>query len=355
MMSGESEKVCNGLVNDSCKDSASKSNDDGVCEENNMLQNMSTADNTVSVCANCGKEGDDVNNICNKCKKAKYCNAVCKKVHKKKHKKDCEEFVRLAAEKHEEELRLAAEKHDEELLKQPPPEEDCPICFLLLPTLSTGRRYQSCCGKVICSGCCYAPVYDNQGNEVNNQKCPYCRTPFPYAHKEGAERIKKRVKANDPIAIYNTGNYYRDGRNGYPQDDKKAIELWHRAGKLGDIESFLNIGSAYKFGRGIEVDLKKANYYWELGAMKGDVSARHNLGVNEEIAGNMDRALKHHMIAVRSGFAKSLGEIQEYYLNGHATKNDYTKTLHSYQTYLGEIKSPQRDKAAAFGEEFRYY
>ena len=29
-------------------------------------------------------------------------------------------------------------EHDEELFKQPPPEEDCPICFLRIPTLKTG-------------------------------------------------------------------------------------------------------------------------------------------------------------------------------------------------------------------------
>jgi len=44
---------------------------------------------------------------------------------------------------------------DEELFKQPPPEEDCPICFLLLPTFNSGRKYYTCCGKRIC-GCVYA-------------------------------------------------------------------------------------------------------------------------------------------------------------------------------------------------------
>ena len=125
--------------------SHTSNNNDGVCEINDKLQNMNTADiveETVLVCANCGKEGDDVNNICNKCKQVKYCNASCKKKHKKKHKKECEEHIRLAAER-------AAELHDEKLFKQPPPtDEDCPICFERLPTLNTGRRYQSCCGKL---------------------------------------------------------------------------------------------------------------------------------------------------------------------------------------------------------------
>ena len=62
---------------------------------------MSTTDkdkDIVSICANCGKEGSDVNNICNKCKQVKYCNASCKKKHRHKHKKECEEHIRLAAE-----------------------------------------------------------------------------------------------------------------------------------------------------------------------------------------------------------------------------------------------------------------
>ena len=83
---------------DCCKDGASKSNDDKVCEVNDMLHNMSTADKDVPICANCGKEGSDINNTCNKCKMVKYCNAACKKKHRHKHKKECEEHVRLAAE-----------------------------------------------------------------------------------------------------------------------------------------------------------------------------------------------------------------------------------------------------------------
>ena len=34
---------------------------------------------------------------------------------------------------------------DEDLFKQPPPEEDCPICFLRLPFLDpTGKKYSTC-------------------------------------------------------------------------------------------------------------------------------------------------------------------------------------------------------------------
>jgi len=326
---------------------------DGVCDDvNDMLQNMNTGDNNnASVCANCGKEGssDEIKNTCNKCKQVKYCNAACKKKHRHKHKKDCEEHVRLATER-------AAELHNEELFKQPPPQnEDCPICFLRLPTLRTGRKYQTCCGKRICSGCSFAPVYDNQGNVVAKKVCAFCRTPTPKSIKEAVEREKKRVDLGDPIAIHNLGNYYRKGMHGFRQDHVKALEQYHRAAELGDAGAYSNIGYCYMYGEGVEVDQEKANHYFELAAISGDNTARFNLGNAELNGDNMDRALKHHMIAIRGGFSESLKVVKEMYTNGDATKEDYTEALRTYQEYLGEIESAQRDKAAAAYAQYCYY
>ena len=47
--------------------------------------------------------------------------------------------------------------------------------------------------------------------------------------------------------------------------------------------------------------------------------------------------------------------IKNMYKDGYASKEDYMKALQSYQKYLGEIKSVQRDKAAAADEKWRYY
>jgi len=350
-MNSTSDNSCNNKESGTSK---SKS-DDGVCDVNDRLNNMSTADNgDVSVCANCGKEGEEINNICNKCSQVRYCNAVCKKKHKKKHKKHCEEYQRLAAEKHNEELRLAAELHDIELFEQPPLKEDCPICFLRIPTLDSGWKYNTCCGKVICSGCIHAPVYDNQGNKVDEKTCPFCRIPQPKSTVEADTREKKRMEKDDPIAIYNIGNYHRDGINGFPQDMDKALELWRRAAELGYTRAYCNIGYTYNNGRGV-LDEKKAVHYTELAAIRGDGTARYNLGVNEYLADNMDRALKHFMIAVRGGYSDSLQRVKEMYSKGYVTKEGYMKALQLYQEYLGEIKSPQRDKAAAAREDCRYY
>ena len=104
----------------------------------------------------------------------------------------------------------------------------------------------------------------------------------------------------------------------------------------------------------MERDAKMAIHYYELSAMEGIVNARHNLGVIEEIAGNFDRALKHFMIAVRGGHTKALKELKQLYMDGHGIKDHYANALRSHQAYLNEIKSDQREQAAAFRDN-RYY
>jgi len=93
--------------------------------EQNNVDNLTENFNSVSIldnkstCAACGKEGNSDNmNTCNKCKEVKYCNAACKKKHRHKHKKECE--------------RRVAELYDEKLFKEPPPNEECPICYIPL-------------------------------------------------------------------------------------------------------------------------------------------------------------------------------------------------------------------------------
>ena len=295
-----------------------------------------------NTCANCGKEGHDSDmNTCNKCKMAKYCNAACKKKHRKKHKKQCE--------------RRVAELDEKALFKQPPPVDDCPICFLRMPCLTSAQVYMSCCGKLICRGCNHAPLYDNRGNKVNNEKCAFCRTPNPTSEREMIERYEKRMKLNDATAFYNIGGFYSEGLYGYPQNYAKASELYHRAAELGCVESHNNIGYAYFNGEGVGRDEKKAKHYYELAAMRGEAEARHNLGVMEKMEGKLDRALKHWMIAVKCGFNISLKGIKELYMEGHATKDDYTNALQSYQSYLDDIKSNQRDEAATFKADWKYY
>ena len=295
-----------------------------------------TDDTAEESCDNCGKEG--AKNTCNKCKMVKYCNAACKKKHKSKHKKACE--------------RRVAELRDIELFKQPPQkEDDCPICFIRLPLLGSGKKYKSCCGKVICSGCIHAVIIRDT-TETAVPLCPFCRVAmFREDETDGGKRIiqqiMKRVDAGDAEAINNLGFYYSQGMYGLPRDFDKALELRLQAAELGHKNAYYNIGNAHLCGRGV--------HYWELGAMRGCATARHILGAVEERVDNTERALKHFMLAVRSGSNTSLKEIQKLFANGKATKDDYTKALRIYQEYISEVKSPQREEAAAANKNYKYY
>ena len=60
------------------------------------------------------------------------------------------------------------------------------------------------------------------------------------------------------------------------------------------------------------------------------------------------------MIAVKGGNSNSVKRVQEIFMDGKATKDEYSKAFKSYQAYLNEIKSDQRDKAAAAKEKYKY-
>ena len=219
-----------------------------------------------------------------------------------------------------------------------------------MPSLYTGIRYNSCCGKIICSGCVYS-VRLTTGKST----CPFCRAVAPKTDEEILKREKKRVEVGDAQAMYELGCLYGNGMHGLPQNRDKALELYLRAGELGCTKAYHNIGNDYWHGRGVERNEKKATHYSELAAMGGDVHARHNLGCDDANVGNYDRALKHFMISVGGGDHDSLKKIKQLYTNGDATKEDYAKALKAYQAYLSEIKSGDRDKAAAFSDDNKYY
>ena len=206
---------------------------------------------------------------------------------------------------------------------------------------------KSCCGKVVCSGCIHAVVKRDGFASL----CPFCRCLEPSSDEEILKRMQKRMDAE---AFNSLGLYHNDGMYGLPKDVNKALELFHRAADLGNATSYYNIGNGYFFGRGVDIDKKRAKHYYELGAMRGCVLARHNLAVIEENSGDMNRAIKHYMISVGSGFNMSLDVMQNLYSKGNATKDEYTKALRAYQKYLDEVKSDQRDEAAAAREIYKY-
>jgi len=280
----------------------------------------------MSTCASCGKEGNSNDmNTCNKCKMVKYCNAACKKKHRTKHKKACE--------------RRVAELHDKALFKEVEREE-CPICLLPIPLDASQSIFYSCCGKVICNGCIYA-MEMSEGKDL----CAFCRSPETTSIDEQIGRIKKLMDRGNAGAHYMKAGDYAQGIMGMPVDLEKSNQLLLKAGELGCAEAYYNLGQAYDQGRGR--DMKKAKYYWELAAMGGDLSARHNLACLEGHSGKYERATKHFILAARAGDDQSMGNVTVMFKKGMITKNEYANVLRAYQKSFDDMKSEARDKAAA--------
>jgi len=321
----------------SSEEITSNKNECTSCEQNNVENITEGINSTIlddmSTCAACGKEGNRDNmNTCNKCKSVKYCNAACKKKHRSKHKKACD--------------RRVAELHDEKLFKEVDPEE-CPICFLPLPLETKTSCFKSCCGKRICVGCLYA-MKVSEGKDL----CAFCRTPPASSFEEEIERTKKLMEKENGGAFSFLAGCYEDG-NGLPQDYQKALELFLKAGELGCATAYFNLGNSYYNGTGVEVDKRKAKHYFELAAMNGNIKARHNLGCLEGQAGNHDRAIKLFVMAARAGDKTSMDMVMKGFKAGVITKDEYADTLRAFHKRQKEMKSDDRDSAAAYSAAFR--
>ena len=237
---------------------------------------------------------------------------------------------------------------DDELFQDPPPKEDCEICFLPMPYASDicGVKpiYHSCCGKMVCSGCVKVSLDEmNKGNL--KRWCSYCRVPLPMSSKERDQQYEKRIKLNDAEAYHEMGCRYYDGKQGLPKNRNKAFESWNRAAELGSINAHYDLATCLYNGKGgCEKDKKKAIQHYKLAAIGGHERARYNLGIIETSNGNVNHAMKHFMIAANSGFDDSLKKVGLGYKAGLITKDEYADSLRAYQQTIDQMKSKPREE-----------
>ena len=294
-----------------------------------------------NLCANCGKADDDDDDIklktCVACKMIQYCGKECQVSHWPAHKKECKQ--------------RAAEIYDEKLFADPPPREECPICFITLPRM--GVMWHNCCGKNICDGCML------QSQDMgNSDKCAFCRADSGTTEIQDLVRLEKRMRVNnDPEAFNTMGCHYEFGfLNLIPQDYTKARENWSKAASLGSILAHRNIGYLYYEGTGVEKNLKKAIYHFEQAAMGGHEVCRHILGVEEEKRGNLrTRAIKHYFLAAKGGYEDALIQVHRGYINGYATKDEFESARRAYQKSIEEVKTEWRDKAEVVRAQEKVY
>eukprot|EP00984_Skeletonema_dohrnii_P029325 scaffold19814_cov71-Skeletonema_dohrnii-CCMP3373.AAC.4 len=110
----------------------------------------------------------------------------------------------------------------------------------------------------------------------------------------------KRVKANDPLALCQWGlKQYEKG------DFTSSFEYCSKAAELGVIEAHFKLSLLYNLGEGVEKDEKKEFHHLEEAAIGGHPEGRYNLGCHEWNNGNIERAVKHRIIAASQGHDQS--------------------------------------------------
>ena len=242
---------------------------------------------------------------------------------------------------HRPEHERAAELRDRDLFAQPDSSHlgECPICCLPQPIDPTKSGYMGCCSKSNCLGC----HFTNSKREYElglEKRCAFCREPMSKSKEEAEKRKMDRVKKNCPVAMYNMGKRRRD-----EGDYETALEYLTKAAELGDAGAHFGLSCLYRDGEGVEKDKKKQVYHLEEAAMKGHLSARYNLGCEEENNGRFERAKKHWIIAVNLGHEGSLKGLKDLYELGHASKEEYADALRACQAAVDETKSSERERA----------
>ena len=289
------------------------------------------------VCANCGvAEGDEIKLLeeCTACQSVRYCGDKCREEHQELHSEECENRKALLHDK-----KLLT---DRKLFTQPEETHygECPICFLPLPLDPQKTTFKTCCSQIVCNGCTYANIKSGGGD-----RCSFCRESVSSGDEEARKRLMKRMKAEDPAALcYEGEKCHKEG------DYDGAFEYFTKSAELGDMDAHYRLGLTYMLEQGVEKDEEKAVYHWEMAAIGGHPAARHNLAIYEKRNGNVERSVKHLVIAANHGSEPSMKVLWKHYSAGNITKEDLEVTLRTHKAALDEMKSEQRDFADAFIE-----
>ena len=257
--------------------------------------------------------------------------------------------------------KLEEETKDADNLFAPlPPTEDCAICFVPVSRINSETLYNACCGKEICWACHkeHEASIEKQNEEKSTGKkiafaCPFCRETNPTVGPEYVRQLQAKCLQNDYNAFRLVGNIYWGGGRGIAKDDLKALDCFIRAAELGSPEVCGVIGQDYRDGNlGLAVDTERAALFERVGALRGHICARHNIGVSEYYnLGNHEIGIRHWKIAAEAGYQKSLDDLRKIFnADGKLPGKEFISKEYldfAYRACHGaqmEVKSEEREK-----------
>ncbi len=102
--------------------------------------------------------------------------------------------------------------------------------------------------------------------------------PIVVPSSVGPTSLVEAAKDGDPIALFEIGSRYTDGR-GVDTDLSEAANWYKLSADRGFAPAQYRIGTLFEKGTGITRDIEKAMDYYQKAADAGNVSAMHNLAV----------------------------------------------------------------------------
>ncbi|NLS02239.1 hemagglutinin [Rhizobium sp. P32RR-XVIII] len=93
------------------------------------------------------------------------------------------------------------------------------------------------------------------------------------------QSLADAARGGDPLALFEIGARYTEGRNGLPADQAQAANWYQLAADRGFAPAQYRLGSMYEKGTGVARDIGKARAFYEQAASQGNASAMHNLAV----------------------------------------------------------------------------
>jgi len=207
--------------------------------------------------------------------------------------------------------RIAAEHEAARARREanPEPEPDserfgsrCPICFEDWD-VNSSRLFVNCCCRTICGSCGQKM---RQAAITREEPCFLCRTPPPRSWAEDVARLRRHVENEQPEAMKQLGDFYRDGDFGLVKSSKKAAKLYLRAAELGEVYAMVALGALYETGgNGVKRDGKKAMKMYREATDRGLALAQSNLSNLLSVDGQYMESFRYCKLAADQGYTQA--------------------------------------------------
>lgn len=161
------------------------------------------------------------------------------------------------------------------------------------------------------------------------------------------------TKAKDGYNQQNVDILFKKAQNLFDQvNPKEAYKIFMQLADQGYPKAQNALGNGYQHGFWGDIDLKKAEYWYQKAADQNYFGGMHNLGILNFSLGKYQQALPYFEKAASLDYADSINMLGVYYSEGIVFDQDYKKALEYFDKALDVDKN---NASAQFNVGQAYY